>query len=491
VSLRHKAGGSRGMSLKTHQGISTRVHFHNICCVSFLTLCITVLFVNGLVSIVHAGGFQIFNQSASATSQAAAFAAQADDPSAIYYNPAGMTQLRGVQISLGTVLVGGHTSFASPTGATAGGDFGGTVAIPPPSNFYVTANLKDLGITALGDLTAGLAVLSPFGTLQRWPDNGPFATAVTRANLELINIKPTLAYKLNEHLSLGLGLDIYTFFNSWGEGQAETRFNSSGGPGLPTAGSPLEINGKDTAAGFNASLLYTPLRNVDGKPLVNVALQYRSQATMHLTGGFRDNGGLVADASTTLVLPQVFTGGIALWPIRDQNHEWKLEIDIDYTGWKSVRNLDVHLSNGATIGFPQNWRSTYMTMIGTEYKLLRLEKLPDWEVALRAGYWHSQTPIPDRSFSPGVPDADNHAISIGIGLLCRRKGLFLGLIPCGEDNGGMLTPKAVALDLAYQVVLYDTRTVSGNMHPLAIPGSVNGTYQTTYQIGSINLRLNF
>ncbi len=439
----------------------------------------------------HAASFRIFDQGAAAAGQSDAFTAQADDPSAIHYNPAGMTQLRGVQAYVGTTLIGGHTAFTSPTGATARGDLDGSVAYPPPSNVYLTANLKDLGVSALGGLSAGLAIISPFGTLSRYPDDGPFSTAVTRAAFELIDIKPTLAYKLNDQLSVGLGADIYTFFSFWGEGQFENRFLSSGGPGLPPAGTPLEINGKDTAAGFNASLLYTPFRNGDGKPLINVGLVYRSQATLHLNGEFRANGALISDASTTLVLPQIYTGGIALWPVRDQDHEWKLEVDVDYTGWKSVRNLDVRLSNGSTIPFPQNWRSTYTIMLGTEYKWLRPAALPAWELALRGGYWHSQTPIPDSSFNPSVPDADNHAISIGLGLLCKGTGRFFGLLECAGSGEGTFGLKAIGLDLAYKALLYETRTVSGNMHPISIPGVINGTYQTTFHIGSINLRMNF
>lgn len=457
---------------------------------ALLLACIMVL-LEGSLSMVRAAGFRIIEQSASATGQSGAFTAQADDPSAIYYNPAGMTQLRGVQTSFGTNLAGGHTSFTNPAGVTDRGDFGGTIAFPPPSNLYVTANLKDLGVTSLGDLTAGLAVLSPFGILYRYSNNGPFSTAVTSQSLPLIDIKPTLAYKLNDQFSIGLGADIYTFFSFWGTGQAVTKFNSSGGPGLPPPGTPLEINGGGTAGGFNASMLYTPFRNADGKPLVNVGLQYRSQATLHLNGQFLANGATVADASATVVLPQVLTSGIALWPVRNQDHEWKLEMDVDYTGWKSIRNTDVHLSNGTTIPFPQNWRSAFTVMIGTEYKWLQLEHLPHWEVAARGGYWHSQTPIPDSSFLPTVPDADQHSLSIGLGLLCKENGRFLGLFECGSSERGLLWPKALGLDLAYQALLYETRTVSGNMNPVAIPGSVNGTYQTTFHVGSINLRVNF
>jgi long-chain fatty acid transport protein len=450
-----------------------------------------VFLLNSSVSGVEAGGFRILDQSASGTGQASAFTAQADDASAVYYNPAGMTRLRGVQISLGTLLVGGRTSYTSPTGATARGDFGNSIAFPPPSNFYLTANLRDLGFQALGNLTVGLGVLSPFGTLSRWPENGPFATAVTHAALEVIDIKPTVAYRITDEVSVGLGADIYTFASFWGEGRGETKFRSSGGPGLPPVGTPLEINGRDTAAGLNASVMFTPFRNADGNPLASVGFVYRSQATLHLHGLFLVNGAPVSNASTTLVLPQVFTGGMAAWPIRDAVREWKLELDVDYTGWKSFRNTDVHLATGVTIPFPQHWRSAYTVMVGTEYKWLKPAPLPAWEVALRGGYWHSQTPVPDRSFTPAVPDADNHAISVGLGLLCKGQGRFLGLIECGAPSAGWWRPTGIGLDLAYQALLYEPRTVTGNQHPLAVPGSVDGTYRTTYQVGSINLRLNF
>jgi long-chain fatty acid transport protein len=442
-------------------------------------------------AIAFAGAFRIFDQSASATAQGGAFAAQADDPSAIFFNPAGLTQLRGIQTSFGVMLIGGHTTYTSPTGATTRGNFDGSIAVPPPINVYFSANLKDLGFSALGDLSAGLGIVSPFGILYRYPDDGPFSTAVTKQALPLIDIKPTLAYKLSDQLSVGVGADIYTFASFWGSGQSVTKFNSSGGPGLPPPGTRMEVNGGDTAAGFNVSLLYTPFRNEDGKPLANVALIYRSQATLHLDGNFLANGGLVTDASTTLVLPQVFAGGISIWPIRDRTHEWKLELDVDMTGWKSVRNTDVHLSNGTTIPFAQNWRNSYTTMIGTEYKWLRPERLPAWEVALRAGYWHSQTPITDSSFLPTVPDADQHAISVGLGFLCKDDGRFLGLVECANTEGKAMRPKAIGLDLAYQAIFYETRTISGNLNPVAIPGVVNGTYQTSFHVGMINFRVNF
>ena len=86
-----------------------------------------------------AGSFRIYDHSASATGQASAFTAQADDASAGYYNPAGMTQLPGVQFSAGTTLIGGGFSFQNAAGLHTHGDLRGSIALPPPSNLYLTA----------------------------------------------------------------------------------------------------------------------------------------------------------------------------------------------------------------------------------------------------------------------------------------------------------------------------------------------------------------
>lgn len=82
---------------------------------------------------------------------------------------------------------------------------------------------------------------------------------------------------------------------------------------------------------------------------------------------------------------------------------------------------------------------------------------PNWEVAVRGGYWHSMTPIPDSSFNPQLPDADNHSISAGLGFLCKNKGRFFELFECGHVGRGFLTPQAFGLDLAYQALIYDLR----------------------------------
>jgi long-chain fatty acid transport protein len=420
---------------------------------------------------------RIQGQGSAASAMSNAFAAQADDPSALHYNPAGMTQFRGIQFMAGALASGGSTNFTSLTGVSARGDRNGSAAWPPPGHMYITANLKSLGVTALGDLSVGIGLTVPFGSLTRWPNEGPFRSATTFSTLPLLDIKPTLAYKVTENFSLGLGADIYTFSGLVGEGHAERQ-------AISIAGVKTELNGKDTAAGFNASLLYTALRNDDGKPLANIGIVYRSQATLHLSGALLANGVKVSDANATLVLPQIITGAIAIWPIRTNEREWKLEMDVDYVGWKSVRNLDVTLGNGMTIAQPQNWRSTYAVMLGTEYKWLALESLPNWEVALRGGYTNQQNQIPDVTYDPGIPSSDLHVVGGGIGLLCKEQGLFLGLMRCGDIGLGSMKPKAIGLDLSFQAGLYEDRTVQGNRN-----STVDGIYRTTLYLGSATIRM--
>ncbi|HEU4685744.1 MAG TPA: outer membrane protein transport protein [Nitrospira sp.] len=428
---------------------------------------------------------RIQGQGTAASGMGNAFAAQADDPSALHYNPAGMTQLHGVEFMGGALLSGGRTRFTSPSGVTATGDRNGSLAWPPPAHLYVTANLQDLGVSVPGGLTAGIGLTVPFGALTRWPTDGPFRTATVFNALPLLDIKPTVAYRLTDTLSVGLGADIYTFSGLIGEGQAERQFIWAGGQGIP-AGARVELSGKDTTAGFNASLLYTAVRDAEGRPLANVGIVYRSQATMHLRGALLANGAKLSDAEATLVLPQVITGAVALWPVRTDAREWKLEMDVDYVGWKSFRNLDVHLANGVAIPQPVNWRSTYAVLIGTEYKWMRLESLPGWDLAVRSGYSHQQTQMPDQTFDPGIPSADVHIVGGGAGVLCRRGGSFLGVIDCGNWGFGSVRTKAIGLDLSYQASLYENRTVAGNRNP-----TVNGLYNTTLHTGGLSVRMLF
>lgn len=458
----------------------------------FLKATVLGCMIAGWTTLAQGEGFRILDQSASAMGQGTAFAAQADEPSAVYFNPAAMSQLPGIQMTFGTLLVNGAIDFTSSTGTMVEGDFGSTIANPPPTNFFVTANLGDLGLSSLRHVTLGFGINSPFGDLTDYPTNGTLAQVQSSSASPLVDFKPTLAIELNEFLSVGFGLDIYTFSDLVGEGHVE--FQQTAGPeftgvllALATPGDRIELNGTDTALGFNVSFLLTPFRNDQGKPLVNFAVVYRSHAALDLEGQFlNQTQGFALDAKATVNLPQIVTTGLALWPIRNAQREWKVEFDFDFADWTSFNNLNIALSNGIPLPKPRDWNPAYLYMLGTEYKLINPAQLPHWDVAFRGGYVFSDSPVPETTFKPDVPGANYHAYSIGVGFLCSGRGMFLGLIQCGNDGATFLGTTAIGIDLAYQAIVYQQRGISKNDDP-----RVNGAWDTLIHVGALNLRTNF
>jgi long-chain fatty acid transport protein len=274
--------------------------------------------------------------------------------------------------------------------------------------------------------------------------------------------------------------DIYTFASFLGQGQIEQKQMGVGA----LSGASVELNGTGTGAGATVSLLYTPLRNDNGKPITSIGLVYRTQAVVPLNGSLLVNGAKVADASTNLVLPQIYTGAIAIWPVRTSEREWKLELDVEYVGWKSNRDLDVHLSSGGAIPQPQQWKTVPVVAIGTEYKWLNPVWLPHWDVAVRSGYTRTEDPVPDTTFNPGVISLSSNALSFGAGFLCKGQGRFLGMVPCGGVT--TLWPKGIGLDVAFQEWFYEPRTVSGNLNP-----TVDGAYHAYVHLGTVSAKFLF
>ncbi|THI92520.1 MAG: long-chain fatty acid transporter [Nitrospira sp. CG24A] len=441
---------------------------------------VILMMVFSFPSTTSAQAIRFQPQGAAAAGQGNAFVAQADDASAIHFNPAGLTQVDGVQSIVGATLMGGSIKYKSPTGLDTRGDFGDSITSPPPSHFYLSANLGALGAPTVSPVTLGLGLISPFGSNTRYPIDGPFNTAITSTALPLIDIKPTVAYKINDQLAIGVSADIYTFASFLGQGHGEMKQVGSGA----LSGASIELNGKGTGAGATVSLLYTPLRNDSGKPIASIGLVYRTQAVVPLNGSLLVNGAKVDDGSANLVLPQIYTGGIAIWPLRTNQQEWKVEIDVEYVGWKSHRDLDIHLSSGGVIPQPRQWETVPVVAIGTEYKWFNPKWLPHWDVAVRSGYTRTENPVPDRTFNPGTISLSANTLSIGAGFLCQGQGRFLGMVPCGGASA--FWPKAIGLDVAFQEWFYEPRTVSGNLIP-----AVDGAYNAYVHLGTVSAKFLF
>src|SRR5207302_1346108 len=125
------------------------------------------------------------------------FTAQADDPSAIFYNPSGLTQLHGTNVSAGAY-------FLFPIFRDVGPNGNEEMRLPTVLP-HVYAE-SDFGLERW---RFGVGVNNLFGINEDYGDKGPLRTLADKARLCVINFAPAVAYEVNDHLSVGAALNIY------------------------------------------------------------------------------------------------------------------------------------------------------------------------------------------------------------------------------------------------------------------------------------------
>src|SRR5437762_2824595 len=162
-----------------------RTMFHSIRLVAERKSWMLVLLASLLPWSALGLGSRIPNQDAEAIARGNAFAATADDPAAIYYNPAGITQLEGQHFQVGSLFyLNIYADYDSPSGERTEN----RTRIVPVPNLHYTITLKDL------PLSFGLGVYAPFGLGMEWPDNAPFRNAGLEAKLNYLTLNPLVPW---------------------------------------------------------------------------------------------------------------------------------------------------------------------------------------------------------------------------------------------------------------------------------------------------------
>src|SRR5262245_61999686 len=151
---------------------------------SFPSLSLCLVMVAVLLSLqptaALALGFRIPNQDPASTARGNAFTATADNPSAIYYNPAGITQLQGHNAQLGFHVISVNSTYNGPGGYKAESES----EIQPVPQFYYTRTLED------SRWSYGLGVYAPFGLSIEWPDNVSFSKTAIEGDLMTVSVNP-------------------------------------------------------------------------------------------------------------------------------------------------------------------------------------------------------------------------------------------------------------------------------------------------------------
>ena len=337
-----------------------------------------------------ASGFQLLEQNASGIGNAyAGSAAVAENASTIYYNPAGMTQLQDREISGGISAVSPSFKFhnqGSSVGAfnTAGdgGNAGGLSFIP---NGYLSWALNK-------DLYVGLGLGAPFGLKTEYDNPWVGAAQATLFEVKTYNINPSIAYRVNDKVSLGFGVNWQRLDATY------KRQFAIGGGGQAV---PIKLTLDDDAWGWNAGALFTL------SPSTKVGISYRSAMQYHTTGDLYANNVKANDAKAEIKLPDT-----AILSVTQQlSDKWQMLGDISWTGWSSIPRVDIM---NATTGNPTptqtldtDFRNTWRVALGANYKLNDAWKL-------KYGVAYDQTPVKRAETRlVSLPDNDRVWLSFG------------------------------------------------------------------------------
>ena len=164
-------------------------------------------------------------------------------------------------------------------------------------------------------------------------------------------------------------------------------------------------------------------------------------------------GSFSGDASTEITLPDTWSFGVAYKP----TEKLTLEFDVDRFGWSSYDELDIDLT-GSTLGdpaaSPKDWEDCWAFRFGVQYSVTE-------NLDLRAGYAYDNTPQPDDTVGPELPDADRHNYTIGVGYRIGQ----------------------ARFDLAYMFVDFKDRKIDNSIQ--------TGTYKSEAHLVGANLSYTF
>lgn len=362
---------------------------------SWILACVLVLFS---AQICAAAGFGIYEWSARSNALGGATVGRADDPSALASNPAGITQLEGVQVQGGFTAI--HPVMDIKTNDTWTKSDSDALWIPP--HFYATWQVNDR-------YTVGLGAFSRFGLGSVIDEKWPGRYNSYEAIIQSVSFNPNVAVKVTDQLSAAFGVEaMYLTFSK-----------KQKLPFAPLPDGDVHLDADGMGYGLNLALHYQPCQ------YAKLGLSYRSPVNMKVTGdadftrpaGLPLPGAAFKDttASGTVTLPDSFAFGVAVYP----TDKLSVELGAVYTLWSSYDELTINygdpvIFDSATMSLKdvtsqsKNWRDVWRLNIGVEYAAL------DW-LDLRAGYVFDQSPLRDGTIDYMVPANDRHLLNGGLG----------------------------------------------------------------------------
>jgi long-chain fatty acid transport protein len=372
-----------------------------------LTVILFALVFLGQASLSHGAGFLIYEHGAAAMAMAGAFVGVANNPSAIWHNPAGIAFLKGTQMSLGTTLIWSKASVNLPNWPyPTQRNWEQTSQTFYPSNFYLTHSLGD-------KVTLGFGFFSPYGLGAKWPmenQQGAFPLRYLgyEDDMKTFFFNPTIAFKLDENFSIGVGVS-YIYSTVKFKLVQSADFGAYGRYDVPG-----DLEGNGHAFSFNAGLLYR------GKNF-GLGLNYRSGFTIDYKGDLSLDTSNVpsmlqsyvantAKGTTAFRFPHILGVGVSF----NVTEKFLLSADAHYVLWSRFDKFVVDFTDQdrgvelEPLDVEEMFKDSWTLRVGLQYMVTP-------KFALRAGYLWDETPQPVDTMDPLLPDANRYAITAGFG----------------------------------------------------------------------------
>ena len=338
---------------------------------------------------VQAAGFALIEQSASGMGSAfAGAAAIAEDASTIFFNPAGMTYIEGTQAVSALHLISPNFEFKN-NGSVSGagrplGDEGpdaGDIAFVP--NLYWVTDINS-------SVKFGVGINAPFGLKTEYDDQWIGRFQAVKSEVKTININPSLAFKVNEQLSLGFGVSAM-----WAQAELTRQFNTG------AAEPDIKIKGDDWGFGFNLGAIYQATADT------RFGLAYRSKVKQEIEGEskFDGAGPLNSDITARVDLPESFSASV----FSRANDKWDVMADVTWTKWSRFKELRIKFDSVVPDSVTQEeWNNSMRYSLGVHYHYSDAIKL-------RAGLAYDESPVNDEFRTARIPGNDRKWVSLGAG----------------------------------------------------------------------------
>src|ERR1019366_2044337 len=361
--------------------------------------------------LLSAQGYQLQVQGQKQQAMGNAGTGLVQDGAAIFYNPGGVSFLKENSVSAGgNAAIVKSVFLDSITNTTKNSQ----IPVGTPITFYAVYGADSTKSKTLQNLKFGLGIYTPFGGSAKWPADFAGRFVIRSLDLKIINIQPTVSFKISDKIGVGAGLMISTGTIDFTKDVFLTN-NTVGNY------ASAEVKGKLMGYGVNAGIYVKPIEGL------SIGLTYRSQINMKSSGGtatftniptqLRDSvvigsgsttGPIKTGATIPFPTPTVITLGIG-YKLTDK---FALALDINYLGFKIMDTLRTNFENRASglknVADVRGFKNVFTYHLGGQYMVTEA-------LAVRLGVQYILTPIPNGYTTPEGADADHFAFSGGLG----------------------------------------------------------------------------